>query len=152
MSAVATASVDAVYSSHNIEHLYPHEIPVALAEFLRVLKDDGFAVITCPDLKAVAALVVEDKLDEPAYVSAAGPITPMDILYGHRAAMEKGNLYMAHRSGFTERVLRSALYAAGFKSVASVARPRAFALWAMASKSHRPDEELIPMAKRYFGR
>jgi len=37
MSAVADASVDAIYSSHNIEHLYPHEIPHALAEFKRVL-------------------------------------------------------------------------------------------------------------------
>jgi len=38
MSAVATGSMDAVYSSHNIEHLYPYEVPVALNEFLRVLK------------------------------------------------------------------------------------------------------------------
>ena len=29
MSAVATGSVDAVVSSHNIEHLYPHEVPLA---------------------------------------------------------------------------------------------------------------------------
>ena len=50
MSAVADASVDAIFSSHNIEHLYPHEVPLALAEFKRVLRPDGFAVITCPDL------------------------------------------------------------------------------------------------------
>ena len=31
MSAVASGSVDAIFSSHNIEHLYPHEVPVALA-------------------------------------------------------------------------------------------------------------------------
>ena len=48
MSSVSTESVDAVFSSHNIEHLYPHEVPVALSEFLRVLKPDGFALITCP--------------------------------------------------------------------------------------------------------
>ena len=48
MSAVATGSVDAIVSSHNIEHLYPHEVPQALAEFLRVLKDDGLVLITCP--------------------------------------------------------------------------------------------------------
>jgi len=54
MSAVATASIDAIFSSHNIEHLYPHEVPIALAEFLRVLKDDGFAVVTCPDLRSQA--------------------------------------------------------------------------------------------------
>jgi len=84
MSSVSTESVDAVFSSHNIEHLYPHEVPVALSEFLRVLKPDGFAVITCPDLQAVCALVAEDKLTEPAYTSPAGPIAPLDILYGHR--------------------------------------------------------------------
>ena len=33
MSSVASGSVDAVFSSHNIEHLYPHDVPVALAEF-----------------------------------------------------------------------------------------------------------------------
>ncbi|MDU7589974.1 MAG: methyltransferase domain-containing protein, partial [Acidovorax sp.] len=41
MSAVADASVDAIFSSHNIEHLYPHEVPKAFQEFLRVLKPDG---------------------------------------------------------------------------------------------------------------
>ena len=46
MSAVASGLVDAIFSSHNIEHLYPHEVPIALGEFLRVLSDDGFAVIT----------------------------------------------------------------------------------------------------------
>ena len=85
MSSVSTESVDAVFSSHNIEHLYPHEVPVALSEFLRVLKPDGFAVITCPDLQAVCALVAEDKLTEPAYTSPAGLIAPLDILYGHRS-------------------------------------------------------------------
>ncbi len=51
MSAVATGSVDAVVSSHNIEHLYPHEVPLALAEFVRVLKPDGRVLITCPDMQ-----------------------------------------------------------------------------------------------------
>lgn len=122
MSAVESGSVDAIFSSHNIEHLYPHEVPVALAEFLRVLKDDGFAVITCPDLRSVCALIAEDKLTEPAYVSPAGPIAPLDILYGHRPPMARGNLYMAHRCGFTQKVLQGTLQAAGFKVVATAAR------------------------------
>jgi len=42
MSAVASESVETLFSSHNIEHLYPHEVPVALQEFLRVLKPNGF--------------------------------------------------------------------------------------------------------------
>jgi predicted SAM-dependent methyltransferase len=38
MTMVASASVDAIYSAHNIEHLYAHEVPVAMREFYRVLK------------------------------------------------------------------------------------------------------------------
>lgn len=151
MAAVASASVDAVFSSHNIEHLYPHEVPLALAEFRRVLRDDGFAIITCPDLQSVAALVAQDRLTEPAYVSPAGPIAPLDILYGHRAAMERGNLYMAHRCGFTRKVLAATLQAAGFASVIAMARPRFFDLWALASKSPRGEDALRALAGLHFG-
>jgi hypothetical protein len=143
MSAVASESVDALFSAHNIEHLYAHEVPVALSEFLRVLKPDGFAVITCPDLQSVAALVAQDKLLEPACTSPAGPIAPLDILYGHRLAMAAGNLHMAHRCGFTRRVLADVLRAAGFAAVASIARPAPlFDLWAVATKRMGADDEL----------
>lgn len=150
MSAVDSASVQAVFSSHNIEHLYPHEVPVALAEFLRVLTDDGFAVITCPDLRSVCALVADDKLTDPAYVSPAGPIAPLDILYGHRPPMARGNLYMAHRCGFTQKVLSGTLQAAGFRSVAAMARPRHFDLWALATKSETPEVALRELAAQHF--
>jgi predicted SAM-dependent methyltransferase len=72
MTAVASESVDAIFSSHNIEHLEAHEVPVALAEFLRVLKPGGFAVITCPDLQSVCALVAEGKLLDPCYLPRRG--------------------------------------------------------------------------------
>jgi ubiquinone/menaquinone biosynthesis C-methylase UbiE len=58
MSAVETSSMDALYSSHNIEHVYAHEVPKALAEFKRVLRPDGFVIITCPDIQAICALSV----------------------------------------------------------------------------------------------
>ena len=101
LSAVETGAMDAVYSSHNIEHLYPHEVPLALAEFKRVLGPDGFLSITCPDLQAVAQFIATRGLGETAYVSGMGPITPIDMLFGHRESMRKGNLYMAHRTGFS---------------------------------------------------
>lgn len=150
MSAVATGSMQALFSSHNIEHLYPHEVPVALAEFLRVLDDDGFAVITCPDLQSVCALVAQDKLTEPAYVSPSGPIAPIDILYGFRTSMAQGNLYMAHRCGFTRRVLDATLRQAGFQTVATLVRPQKFELWAVASKRMRTDEEIRAIAAEHL--
>lgn len=151
MSAVADASVDAVFSSHNIEHLYPHEVPVALKEFLRVLKPDGFVVITCPDLQSVCALIAEDKLTEAAYTSPAGPITPLDILYGHRPPMSLGNLYMAHRCGFTQKVLTGTLQAAGFATVASMRRGHPnYDLYAVATKAAMPENELRALAAAHF--
>jgi predicted SAM-dependent methyltransferase len=152
ISAVGSESVDAVYSSHNIEHLYPHEVPLALAEFLRVLKPDGFFVVTCPDLQSVCALIAEDKLTDAAYTSPAGSIAPLDILYGHRPAMARGNLYMAHRCGFTQKVLSATLQSSGFKTVATMARRRApfFDLFALASKSERTDTQMRQLAALHF--
>lgn len=151
MSAVADASVDAIFSSHNIEHLYAHEVPVALKEFLRVLKPDGFLIVACPDLQSVCALVAEDKLTEAAYTSPAGPITPLDILYGHRRQIAGGNLYMAHRCGFTETVLIATLRDFGFSSIASKRRGHPhYELYAVASKAPIPDENLRALAGEHF--
>ena len=150
MPAVETASVQAVFSSHNIEHLYPHDVPLALAEFYRVLNHDGFVVITCPDLQSVCALIAEDKLTEAAYISPAGSIAPLDILYGHRVAMANGNLYMAHRCGFTKKVLSATLQAAGFQAVAAMAQPACFDLWALASKIAIDETELRLLAAAHF--
>ena len=150
MSGVASESVDAIFSSHNIEHLYPHEVMVALCEFMRVLKPDGFVVVTCPDLRSICALVADDKLTETAYVSPAGPIAPIDMMYGLRSSMARGNLYMAHRCGFTEKVLSATLYQAGFKMVGVASRPHAFDLWALASKSDRGEEEMLELSRGHF--
>ena len=151
MQAVADASVEAIFSSHNIEHLYPHDVGTALKEFRRVLKADGFLVVTCPDLQEVCRLIAEDKLTEPAYTSPAGPITPLDILYGHRPPMAQGNLYMAHRCGFTQKVLDGTLRSAGFPVVATMRRGHpAYDLWAVASVSPRSETEIRALAAAHF--
>lgn len=150
MAAVPTASVDALYSSHNIEHLYPHEVPLALAEFLRVLKPDGVLVLTCPDLQSVSQLVLEDKLTEEAYLSAVGPIAPLDILYGHRPQMAAGNLFMAHRTGFTLRTLVDSVRTAGFRSVAGRKRAQYFDLWIVATGALLPNPAMQVLADTHL--
>lgn len=151
MSAVADGAVDALFSYHNIEHVYAHEVPIALAEFRRVLKPEGFMIVSCPDLQSVCQLIAEDKLTDPAYISDAGPITPLDILYGYRPSLQQGNLYMAHRCGFTENVLIAALQQAGFGSVVSGTRGYpAYDIWVLASKESQSEEEMAVLAEAHF--
>lgn len=150
MHEVSSQSMDAIFSSHNLEHLHAHEIPAALKEFVRVLTPDGFMVLTCPDLQAIAALIAEDKLMQVAYHSAAGPITPLDMVYGLQKALAKGDMHMAHRCGFTQKVLVATLKACGFAAVASLRRPQAYDLWALASKSPRTAEQVKALALAHF--
>ena len=74
-SAIEADSVDAVFSSHNIEHFYPHEVPLALKVIFRILKPNG-------------------------------------------------NLFMAHRCGFTFKVLTGPTIEQGFKTIFGKKRPQ----------------------------
>lgn len=132
MSPVGSDSVDAVWSSHNLEHLHHHEVPVALREFVRVLRPGGQLLITLPDLQKIAELVAADTLEDEAYRSPSGPISPLDMIYGHSASLAQGNRYMAHKTGFTARTLQRHLIEAGFADVAT--SRNAFDLWARAFK------------------
>jgi predicted SAM-dependent methyltransferase len=116
MSLVETGSVDAVYSSYNLDHIYAHEVPIALKEFYRVLNEDGIALVKCPDIQSVCELIAQDKLFEPLYDSVLGPIYPIDVIYGNRQEIQLGNEYMAKKVGFTYSLLNKAFAAAGFKS------------------------------------
>jgi hypothetical protein len=132
MRPVASSSVDAIWSSHNLEHLYRHEVPTALAEFMRVLRSGGELLVTLPDLQRVAELVANERLEDEAYMSPSGPISALDMIYGHTASLAHGNQYMAHKSGFTARTLMRLLLDAGF--VAGTLEREGFALWARAYK------------------
>lgn len=124
-------SFDAVWSSHTLEHLFSHEVPVALGEFKRILKPDGFALFMCPDLESVANHLVKYGTDHVAYSSPAGPITALDMLYGHIASVAQGRHYMAHKTGFTTERLGKLLIEAGFTSV-NVRRDDHFEICALA--------------------
>jgi len=128
-SSFEPQSFDAVWSSHTLEHLYAHEVPLALAEFKRVLKPDGFALITSPDLESVASLILDGGLDKVAYTSPAGPITPLDMLFGHSASITRGQLYMAHKTGFTCALLGRYFVDAGFPMV--LVKRQQLDLWAL---------------------
>lgn len=101
---------DIVYCSHSLEHLYPHDVPRALAGFLLALSPGGYAVVLVPDLEDVRPT------GDVLYVCDGGPICGLDLFYGHGAELE-ANPAMAHHSGFVSVTLKAAMETAGFQRV-----------------------------------
>lgn len=135
LRAFADKSADCVYSSHTIEHLSAHEVPVAFAEFFRVLRPGGFVLLMCPDLATVAKAILDGKVEETAYESPAGPIRPLDILYGYSEFIRHGNVFQQHKTGFTADSLQAKLEAAGFVRVEAI---RDEAAWGLCAKAFVP--------------
>ncbi|MBR0750753.1 class I SAM-dependent methyltransferase [Bradyrhizobium jicamae] len=137
----APQSFDAVWSSHMLEHLYAHEVYPVLRQFHRVLKPDGFALVMSPDLEAVAEFITKHGIATIAYNSPAGPIRPLDMLYGHSRAIEQGHHYMAHRTGFTAERMGSLLLSAGFSEVST--RTENFEIVALALMPEADGESIL---------
>lgn len=85
-----TESVDAIYSSHFIEHLSRQEWLDVYPSWVRVLKPGGTIEIRCPDIVRVCELLVQNPNDELAH----------QRLYGLQH--DEGEY---HKSGYTEQFL-----------------------------------------------
>lgn len=108
-------SYEAIYSSHNLEHLLHYEVLWALAEFYRVLKPNGVVYIMVPDMVDICKAVIERGLFIEAYKTPDGlSITPVDMLYGYRPGITPGHDAMCHRTGFTKESLEWAMSDVGF--------------------------------------
>jgi predicted SAM-dependent methyltransferase len=152
MKLVKTGSMDAVHSSYNIDHIYSHEVPIALKEFHRVLNDDGIVFIRCPDIQSVCEAVVQDKLLEPFYETAEGDkIYPIDILFGNRYEIASGNEYMTKKCGFTYSVLDKMFAEAGFKARYGGRMPHLNGELALvAFKQKKSEEEIRKIGNPFF--
>ena len=149
MPLVESQSMDAIFSRHNLEHLYAHEVKIALSEFKRVLKPDGFAIISCPDIQAIAEYIENDKLTDVMYTAPGGhPISALDFIFGWGFGIEHGRTYMAHKTAFTLTTLNKCLSDAGFSTSASLRKD--MELLAVATVSHAPPEQLGELSYKYF--
>lgn len=146
MHAVSDGLVEAVYSADAITRCYPHEVPLALREMHRVLKPSGFAFIVLPDLQEAARHVAEGRIADPLYMSPAGPIAPLDILYGHQPSSASGLASIAPRTGFTNATLGAALIEAGFAAALVQRETSACRMTAIAFPS-MPDQARLTSAQ-----
>ncbi len=150
LSAVEDASMDAVFSSHCIEHLYLDQALPALMEWKRVLKAEGFLLLVCPDLQAAAEMIAKDQLFDLAYAG----IRPYDIVFSHQGLVaqgrEAGHHFMEHKSGYTLTALLQLVAQAGFAVYVGMRlRPR-FELWVLASVMERSEADMRQLAQQHF--
>ena len=124
-------SCDAIWASHVIEHLAQHEVDKALREFRRVLVPSGFALIRTPDIESVAQFILDGRINDVIYTSPAGPITPLDMIYGHGASIARGEDAMRHGIAFTQDSMAEVLLKAGFAEL-RVTRTGTYEVWAIA--------------------
>lgn len=124
-------SCNAIWASHVIEHLSRHEVIKTFREFRRVLSPTGFALMRTPDIESVAQFILDGRIHDIIYVSPAGPITPLDMLYGHGRSIERGAEAMRHGTAFTQDLLASDLIEAGFAET-RVTRTPSLEVWAVA--------------------
>jgi SAM-dependent methyltransferase len=140
LSPIADGTADAVWASHCIEHLYEHQVVVALQEFRRILRADGFICVIVPDLQTVARYVVDDRLHETIYQSAAGPVTAHDVFFGFGEAIANGRTAMAHRCGFTPGMIQRCFHGMAFAELVLRRRTAALELVALARATPSTDE------------
>jgi hypothetical protein len=105
-------------------------------------------MLRCPDLEAVAECLLRNGIEHVAYESPAGPITPLDMLFGHRPSVAAGNRFMAHRTGFTDQRMGRMLLEAGFAEV-RIKRDDAFDLWAVAFAARADVQSCLEQLARH---
>lgn len=108
---------DAIYCSHNLEHFHFHEVPIVLRGMLHVLKPGGFTFIRVPDILAAIDRMRAGHLDfeEGLYEASGTPIMTLDVIYGWSVMIQRGHPHYAHKTAFTESMLRRRLTEAGFE-------------------------------------
>lgn len=121
-----SGNYDAIYCSHALEHLSPHEVIPTLQGWRNALNDGGSVMLFVPDLEDVRAT------DDVLFHAPAGPICGLDLIYGYRK-MLADKPYMAHKTGFTRRTLKAALTDSGYSKV-EVQRLSDYALFGVAVK------------------
>jgi SAM-dependent methyltransferase len=149
LAQVPSATYDAVFSSHTLEHLYAHDVTAAAHSFRRVLKPGGFVIAVTPDLQSISGNLALGDLDSPLYDTPVGPVTPLDILFGHRAFTAGGNDFMAHRTGFTRFSITRIFREAGYAASASICRDYRYDLVTMAFPEDRSENDIRVMMQRY---
>ena len=130
------------------ENAQPAILTVSIAA-LRAVETRGVRAVAAAghSLGEYSAHVAAGSLTETLYQSQAGPITPLDIFYGHIASVARGEVYMAHKTGFSLQLLGQRLFEAGFRAV--FGKQHSLELWFTAFNGDISDAEAREVFARY---
>lgn len=107
--------VDCVYTSHMIEHIDYFKVPTVIKELLRICKTDGYVRILTPNIQKIAVPLASGDILRPLYDSNGGPISAIDIMFGHRHSVHRHRVdFMIHRTAFTKKVFETLAEEYGF--------------------------------------
>ena len=135
--------IDLIVLSHLLPRLSLSQAETCLGKIGSWLAKDGLAVIICPDMEAIAAHILARGLDAEAYRSDAGPITAIDMMFGHQTSITAGRSDLAHHSAYTLKSLSTLLRSCGFTDVRGVSRPAQFDFWTVAGQSAIDPERIM---------
>ena len=111
-------SVEALYSSHSLEHLPIRHAQLALANWHKVLRVGGKLYLAIPDLELTMHCILnkgirfEDRYNWFMYVLFGYQTSCEDLNPTINASIDQGQF---HTCGFTEESIRHYLSVAGFK-------------------------------------
>jgi hypothetical protein len=150
LGQVSAEFADAIFIFRNLEALPRKDVAMALVEFLRVLRKDGFAVICCADVEAIVGTMVSAGASIQSEDLLSRRATLMELLSFDAVNSWRGPSALSHRCGFAFDYLVKILRDAGFASVAGFRRPSGFDIWLLASKCHRSEVILRGLAQNYL--
>ncbi|MHC1478938.1 O-linked N-acetylglucosamine transferase, SPINDLY family protein [Frateuria aurantia] len=133
-----------------IEQLPAVELSVLLAHVRRMLRADGYLIVACPDLQAIAEPLAQGRLTEPLYWSGGRAVHALELLYGPAATVGAAIRPRHHCNGFDAAALNGALAAAGFAGTLVIRHRPHYALWGLASLETRSETEIAGLAQAHF--
>lgn len=140
------ASYDAVYYSHQLKDHSLYEGGRILQGIRLLLKPGGFLHLKVPNVLALMHQLVEEghDLEDIAYMSAAGPISYHDVLWGLGTEIaNEGRAQRGHRTGFSRKLLDRLLFDNGFLAVRHLSDPAALELEVIAAPEYLHEDYRI---------
>lgn len=117
LSYIPAESCDAVWNAGSLPYLYAHEVGPVLANIHRILKRNAVFLFSVADMQRLGQYAYQGKFEKKLYDSPAGPITTLDLMYGHAASIAHGQFDRAIRTGFISSSIANKLTRVGFGDV-----------------------------------